>query len=106
MASSGNLVLNAVLANRDRMRWVTQFNTFDLSGSGRVENLGVWELFKDLAGNGGNESVVRVPVNVPAGGKLLLSTNALVNFTVGSSLTVGGELEIQEGARLRLDANS
>jgi hypothetical protein len=44
-------------------------------------------------------------VNMPVGGKLLLSTNAQVNFTAGSSLTVGGQLEIQSGARLRLDGS-
>jgi hypothetical protein len=36
----------------------------------------------------------------------LVSTNAQVDFTLGSSLTVGGQLEIQSGARLRLDSNS
>jgi len=50
--------------------------------------------------------VVNVPVNVAAGGKLLLSTNALVNFTQPSSLTVAGALEVQEGARLRLDGSN
>src|SRR5438552_5389693 len=37
-ASAQNVVLRGVLTNRGSMKWVTQFNTFDLSGSGRVEN--------------------------------------------------------------------
>jgi len=46
-----------------------------------------------------------VPVNVPTGGKLCLSTNAMVVFTQPSSLTAAGELEIQQGARLRVDGS-
>jgi len=48
---------------------------------------------------------VRMPVNVPAGGKLLVS-GGLVNFFVGSSLTVAGELEIQSNGRIRLDGSN
>jgi hypothetical protein len=87
------------------MRWISRFNTFDLGGSGRVENLGLWEVFPERLDTA-SESVVRVPVNVPAGGKFLLSSNALVNFTASSSLSVAGELEIQGGARLRLDGSN
>jgi len=103
---SQSLTLNRPLVNHDRLRWVTRYNTFNLQGSGRVENLGLWELYKDPLNDFGYESIVGVPVNVPAGGKLLLSTNALVVFTQPSSLTVAGELEIQQGARLRLDGSA
>jgi hypothetical protein len=106
MPVSQSLTLNRPLVNHDRLRWVTRYNTFNLQGSGRVENLGLWELYKDPLNGFGYESIVGVPVNVPAGGKLLLSTNALVVFTQPSSLTVAGELEIQQGARLRLDGSA
>ena len=104
--TSVTLILNGGLTNRGTMRWVSGCNRVDLQGSGRVENLGLWEMFQDTACNNGSESLVRVPVNVPVGGELLLSTNAQVDFTAGSSLTVEGQLEIQSGARLRLDGNS
>ena len=84
------------------MKWVSACNVFNLQGSGSLENLGLWEIFQDTACQNGSESAVRVPVNVPVGGMLLLSTNAQVQFAVGSSLTVSGQLEIQSGARLRL----
>ena len=99
------LTLNGPLVNQGTLHWVSRNNTFDLQGSGRVENRGVWEIFPDPANpNGGAESVVRVPVNVPIGGKLLISAG-LVNFTAGSSLTVAGELQIDAGGRLRLDGS-
>src|SRR2546422_5011860 len=79
---------------------------FRSSGSGRVENLGVWELFKDLAGNGGNESDGEGTRLKSSHGYIPFGAFSLEKNKVGSSLTVGGELEIQEGARLRLDANS
>jgi len=103
---STTINLSGVLTNRGTLRWVSRNNVFDLGGSGRVENLGLWEVFVDPANpGGGSESVVRVPVNVPAGGRFLVSTG-LVNFTAPSSLTVAGELEIQAGGRLRLDNSS
>src|SRR5262249_4421671 len=92
--TSFTVTLNRPLANRGILRWVSGCNRVDLQGNGRVENLGVWELFQDAACNNGSESIVRVPVNVLSGGKLLLSTNAQANFTAGSSLSVGGQLEI------------
>ena len=105
--SSATVTLNGPLANRDRLRWVSDNNVFDLQGSGRVENVGLWEVFADPGClTCGSEAVVRVPVNVPVGGEFLMSTNAHVNFTAGSSLTVGGQLEIQSGARLHLDGST
>ena len=104
---SRTLTLNAPLANRGVMRGISAFNSFTLQGSGRVENEGLWEIFKDPTGSSSGESDVRVPVNVRArAGKLLISTNGRVNFGVGSSLQVAGELEIQSGARLRLDGSN
>jgi hypothetical protein len=101
------LVLNGALTNAGTLRWVSDNNAFDLGGSGRVENAGLWEVFTDPGcPTCASEAVVRVPVNVPVGGKFLLSTNAHVNFTAGSSLTVGGQLEVQSGARLRLDSSN
>jgi hypothetical protein len=106
-ASAATVVLNGALTNNGAMRWISHFNTFDLQGSGRVENLGSWEVFADPAcPTCGGESVVRVPVIVPAGGKLLLTTNGFVNFTASSSLSVAGELELLSGARLRLDSST
>ena len=104
--SSQSLVLNRPLVNRDTLHWVSRNHTFDLGGNGRVENLGLWEIFADPANpTGGAESNVRVPVNVPVGGKLRLNSG-FVNFTSGSSLTVGGELAIEEGGRLRVDGTN
>src|SRR5437660_12211096 len=88
------------------MKWVSGCNRVDLQGSGSIENLGSWEFFQDTVCINGTESIVHVPVDVPAGARLLLSTNAQVNFTAGTSLMVGGHLEIKIGARLRLDVNS
>src|SRR5258708_31261636 len=82
--TSVTVVLNAGLTNLGSMKWVSLCNVFDLQGSGSVENLGLWEIFQDTVCNNGSESTVRVPVNVPAGAKLLLSTNAHVNFTAPS----------------------
>jgi hypothetical protein len=104
--SSATITLNTVLTNLGTLRWVSRYNTVNLQGSGRVENLGLWEFYRDPVNDFGSESVVGVPVTVPAGGRLLLSTNALVVFTQPSSLTVGGELEVQAGARLRLDGST
>ena len=71
-----------------------------------MENLGLWEVFADPAGpDNGAEATVNVPVNVAAGGKLLLSAG-WVNFTAPSSLTVAGELEVQSGGRLRVDGST
>src|SRR5438105_509549 len=92
------------IANRDRVHWVSGCNRFDLLGGGRFENLGLWEVFQDTLCSG-SESFIELPVNVPVGGKLLLSTNALVDLTGPSSLTVAGQLEIQDGARLRMDGS-
>jgi hypothetical protein len=104
--TSGTLILDGVLANRGTLRWVSRNNVFDLQGSGRVENLGLWEVFADPANpTGGAESTVRVPVNVPVGGKLSLN-NGFVSFTQPSSLTVAGELELLGSGRLRLDGSS
>ena len=97
------VVLSGTLTNQGVMRWVSAYNVFNLNGSGRVENPGLWEIYVDPIANYASEPVVRVPVNVPVGGKLLLSTNAVVNFSTPSSLSVAGELEVQSGARLRLD---
>jgi hypothetical protein len=99
------LQLSGVVTNRGTLRWVSDNNTFNLSGSGRVENLGLWEIFQDPAANNGFESFVQVPVNVPAGGKFLVSTNARVDFSGPSELAIAGELEVQQGARLRFDAS-
>jgi hypothetical protein len=103
---STTLVLSGTLTNQGVMRWVSGYNVFNLNGSGRVENLGMWEIYADPLGYYGSESVVRVPVNVPVGGKLWLSTNAVANFSAPSSLSVAGELEVQSGARLRLDGSN
>ena len=103
---STTLVLSGTLTNQGVMRWVSAYNVFNLNGSGRVENPGLWEIYADPIANYGSESGVRVPVNVPVGGKLLLSTNAVVNFAAPSSLSVAGELEVQSGARLRLDGST
>ena len=46
------------------------------------------------------------PVNVPVGGRFLVSTNGIMNFSSGSSLTVAGELEVQSGGRVRLDGSN
>jgi len=106
-ASSTTVVLNGALTNNGIMKWISHFNAFDLQGNGRVENLGLWEMFADpVCPTCGSESVVRVPVNVPAGAKLLLSANAAVVFTQPSSLSVAGELELQIASRLRLDGSS
>src|SRR6185369_2080206 len=103
--SSTTVNLSGAVTNLGSMKWVSACNVFNLQGNGRIENLGLWEIFQDTLCNNGAEATVRMPVNVLAGGKLLLSTNAQVNFTAGSSLTVGGQLEIQSGARLRLDGS-
>ena len=101
------LVLSGTLTNAGSMLWVTRYNTFDLQGIGRVENQGLWELYGDQGCPGcASESVVRVPVNVAVGGKLLMDTNTFVNFSAGSSLTVSGDLEVQSGARLRVDGTN
>jgi len=105
MPTGVTIVMNGALTNVGTLHWVSRNNTFDLQGSGRVENAGLWEIFADpLNPGGGAESVVRVPVNVPVGGELLLSTG-LVVFTSGSSLTVAGRLEVDAGGRLRLDGS-
>jgi hypothetical protein len=71
--------LNGVLTNLGTMRWVSDFNTFNLQGSGRIENVGLWEIFADPACQTcGFESLVSNPANVPLGGRLLLSTNAVL----------------------------
>src|SRR5205823_5125752 len=89
------------------LHWISQNNRFDLGGSGQVENLGLWEVFADPScPTCGSAATVRVPVNVPVGGKFLVSSNGFVNFTQPSSLTVTGELEVQSGARLLLDGSS
>src|SRR6185437_9917356 len=94
------------LTNAGTLHWVSRNNSFDLQGSGRVENAGLWEIFPDpLNVGGGAESIVRVPVNVPVGGELLLS-GGLVDFTSGSSLTVAGLLEVDATGRLRLDGTN
>src|ERR1044072_2888754 len=105
MRPSTTVNVSGTVTSRGTLRWVTENNRFILQGSGRVENEGLWEAFADTVLNG-VEGLVDVPVNVPVGGKLLLSTNALVDFRAGSSLTVAGELEIQSGARLRLDSGN
>src|SRR4029077_8158027 len=81
-------------------------NVFNLQGSGLIENLGLWEIFQDPTCNNGAESAMRLPIDVAAGAKLLLSTNAQVNFSAGSGLTVEGQLELQSGTRLRLDGSN
>ncbi len=106
VASSTTVALNGPATNFGTLHWISRNNVFDLQGSGRVENAGLWEVFADSAcPTCSAEAVVRVPVNVPAGGKLLLS-GGLVNFTQPSSLTVAGTLEIENGGRLRLDGSS
>jgi hypothetical protein len=61
--------LSGVLTNRGTMRWISANNVFNLQGSGRVENEGVWEVFPDPScPTCGAESTVRVSVNVPMGG--------------------------------------
>ena len=106
ISSSATITLNRPLVNQGTLRWVSRNNVFNLRGGGRVENLGLWEVFADPAGpDNGAEATVNVPVNVAAGGKLLLSAG-WVNFTAPSSLTVAGELEVQSGGRLRVDGST
>src|SRR6185436_17561012 len=100
---SPTVIIGGVLTNRGTMHWISDCNLFDLQGSGRVENEGLWEIFADPACHAGSEGIVRVPVNVPAGGKLLVSTNGFVRFIVGSSLNIAGELEIQSGGQLHFE---
>jgi hypothetical protein len=103
--ASTTVSLSGGLTNLGVMRWISGNNAFTLQGSGRVENAGLWEVHQDPGCPTCNtESWVQVPVNVPVGGKLLLSTNADLLLRGGAAnLTVGGELEIQSGARLRLE---
>src|SRR5213079_3412283 len=103
---SPTVVINTLLRNQGAMRWISDCNRFDLQGSDHLENEGTWEIFMDPACQNGTEGIVRVPVNVPVGGKLLLSANAQVDFFSGSSLNVDGQLEIQTGARLRFDGSN
>src|SRR5258706_10345830 len=63
-----------------------------------------WEVFADPScPTCGSESAVGVPVNVPVGGEFLVSTNAKVDFTVGSSLTRSGEHKFEIQALIHLD---
>ena len=99
------LVIDRPLVNLGTMRWVSANRNFSLAGTGLVENRGLWEIFQDPAAANGFESTIGLPVDVPVGGQLLVSTNAFVDFTSKSSLTVAGTLEVQSGARLRLDSS-
>ncbi len=102
---STTLTLNRALANRDRMRWISRNNVFNVQGAGHVQNFGVWDIFADPnCSTCGAESTVRVPVVVPVGGKLLLS-DGLVDFTVSSALTVSGQLDVEPSSRLRIDGS-
>lgn len=105
--SSATITLNRPMSNRGVLRWISGNNAFTLRG-GRVGNLGLWEVYQDPACPTCNsEAWVELPVNVPVGGRLLLSTNADLLLRIGTAvLTVGGELEIQSGARLRLESSS
>ncbi len=100
--------LGGVLTNLGTLRWISGNNSFTLQGSGRVENAGLWEVYQDPScPTCTSESWVQVPVNVPVGGRLLVSTNAdLLLRTSTGVLTIAGELEIQSGARLRLESSS
>src|SRR5581483_3035921 len=104
--TSASINLNAALTNNGTLKLVSACNRVVLQGSGRIENLGQCEFFQDSACNNGTESIVAVPINVPVGGKLLLSTNAQLNLTAGSSLTLVGQAELQTGSRLRFDASN
>ncbi|MCL4787023.1 MAG: carboxypeptidase regulatory-like domain-containing protein, partial [Verrucomicrobia bacterium] len=106
--SSSTITLNRPLANLGTLRWISGNHAFTLQGSGRVENAGLWEVYQDPGcPTCTSESWVQVPVNVPVGGRLLVSTNAdLLLRTSTGVLTIAGELEIQSGARLRLENSS
>jgi hypothetical protein len=101
--NSPRITLNSVLANRDRLHWISTCHVFNLQGSGRIENLGLFEVFQDTACNNGSESFIEVPLNVGPTGKFQVSSNALVAFSTPVTLTVAGQLEIQPGGRLRMD---
>src|SRR5204863_7917273 len=73
VTQSTTVQVGGVVTNRGTLRWISSNNTFNLQGAGRIENEGLWEIFQDPAANNRPESVVAMPVNVPVGGKLLLS---------------------------------
>src|SRR5262249_45144934 len=99
---SPTLQLNGVLTNLGTLHWISANNAFNLTGNGRVENFGLWEIFQDPSFAGGSESAIQVPVSVPAGARFLVSANGRVHFTGNSTLTVAGALELQTGALLRM----
>jgi len=96
------LTLNGILTNRGTLRQVANWYTSTLAGTGSIENEGLMDL---TVGNGGSyqasEATIELPVKVAAGGRLLLNTNGYLRV-LSTDLTVAGTLEIQAGARLRL----
>ena len=88
-------MLSGTLTNQGVMRWVSAYNVFDLNGSGRVENPGLWEVYAVSDRQLRQRVRSATAGECAGGGKLLLSTNAVVNFAAPSSLSVAGELEVQ-----------
>jgi len=102
--NSATITLNGALTNRGNIYWNSAYQTFNLQGSGWVENEGLFELGGHSGWN--NESWFHVPMSVAAGATLQLDNSAWLVIGAGSSLDMAGTLNIGSSARLRLDSSS
>jgi hypothetical protein len=101
LSDNRTLTLNNALANRGTLQMVSRnVNTY-LNGSGRIENPGLLRVVASGTTYGGYANIY-VPVNVPAGGQILVNTNAYLGFRAGAPVTLSDTLDLRPGALLHV----
>lgn len=97
------LTINRSFYNGGNLRLVGNWYNSTLIGSGWIENPGLIYMAVGVGGYSGTESVIRLPLNIPAAGRLTLNTSGSINLASGALLRVAGKVEVQSGARLRAE---
>jgi hypothetical protein len=95
------LTIHGVLTNAGTLQMASRnVNTY-LNGSGRIENPGLLRVVASGTTYGGYANIY-VPVNVPAGGQILVNTNAYLGFRAGAPVTLSDTLDLRPGALLHV----
>ncbi|MCL4177942.1 MAG: Ig-like domain-containing protein [Verrucomicrobia bacterium] len=98
LPANRTLTIHGPLANRGAFLMTSRDVNTTLNGSGWLENAGLLQI--NAQGMGGGLAHVYLPVNIPAGGQILVRTNAGLIFRAGAPVTLAGSLELQSGGRL------
>jgi uncharacterized protein (AIM24 family) len=95
--------MDGIVTNRGTIRQVGNYYSSTMTGNGRIENEGLMDMTVAYGGRNEAEALVQLPVTVATNGVWRVNGNGYVRLGSGGKLNVLGAVEIEPGARLRVE---